>query len=94
MMRREQGNARVSSLALDLRSSALAHEGPYDEFGRLSATNVTQGSGTSFAYIYDCWGNRWQQNAAGSSESFQFRDWRNSEYLDDQWDRKPWYGFA
>jgi RHS repeat-associated protein len=39
----------------------------YDEFGRLSAANIYQGSGASFSYVYDRWGNRWRQNVTAGS---------------------------
>jgi RHS repeat-associated protein len=35
----------------------------YDEFGRLSSRTVTAGAVQDFSYVYDRYGNRWQQNA-------------------------------
>ena len=57
---------RFAEIPLRLaRGVAQWDEHHYDEFGRLNAMNITQGSGTSFSYIYDRWGNRWQKNAVG-----------------------------
>jgi RHS repeat-associated protein len=35
----------------------------YDEFNRLTARTVTQGTGQNYTYTYDRYGNRWAQNA-------------------------------
>lgn len=35
----------------------------YDEFDRLTSRTVTQGTAQNFQYVYDRWGNRWQQTA-------------------------------
>ena len=45
----------------------------YDANNRLSSSNLNSGSQT-FSYVYDRWGNRWQQNAplGGPSASFVF----------------------
>jgi RHS repeat-associated protein len=43
----------------------------YDEFNRLTSRTVNAGSG-SFTYVYDRYGNRWQQNALQSGPSPQF----------------------
>ena len=39
----------------------------YDDFGRLSSKTVSSGNLGSFNYIYDRWGNRWQQNVTSGS---------------------------
>jgi len=42
----------------------------YDEFNRLASRVVTSGTSQNFTYVYDRWGNRWQQNVtAGSGPS-------------------------
>jgi RHS repeat-associated protein len=42
----------------------------YDEFNRVSSTNINSGQ-QGFSYVYDRYGNRWQQNVtAGSGPSF------------------------
>jgi YD repeat-containing protein len=38
----------------------------YDEFNRLTGLSVTSGSASSYSYVYDRYGNRWQQNPSGS----------------------------
>ena len=43
----------------------------YDGFNRLASRTVTAGTVTNYAWVYDRWGNRWQQNVtAGSGPSF------------------------
>jgi hypothetical protein len=45
----------------------------YDEFNRLSTRTVSSGTPQNFTYVYDRWGNRWQQNVtAGSGPSPQY----------------------
>jgi RHS repeat-associated protein len=62
--------ARVSS-ECDTALSQCMNFG-YDEFNRLASRTVTSGSPQNFQYIYDRWGNRWQQNVtAGSGPSPQ-----------------------
>jgi RHS repeat-associated protein len=39
----------------------------YDSFGRLSSLTVNSGSPGSYSYVYDRWGNRWQQNEVNGS---------------------------
>jgi len=39
----------------------------YDEFDRLSSRTVTSGTAQNFAWVYDRWGNRWQQNVTAGS---------------------------
>lgn len=39
----------------------------YDEFGRLGALNTYQGNWPSYTYVYDRWGNRWEQNLTSGS---------------------------
>jgi RHS repeat-associated protein len=44
----------------------------YDEFNRLTSRTVNSGNPQNFTYVYDRWGNRWQQNVtAGSGPSPQ-----------------------
>jgi len=44
----------------------------YDEFNRLTSRTVTSGTAQNFSYVYDRYGNRWQQNVtAGSGPSPQ-----------------------
>ena len=43
----------------------------YDEFNRLTGLNVTSGSASSYSYVYDRYGNRWQQNPSGSGPAPQ-----------------------
>jgi RHS repeat-associated protein len=45
----------------------------YDEFNRLSSANIWSGQQT-FSYVYDRYGNRWQQNApqGGPQTSYSF----------------------
>ena len=44
----------------------------YDEFNRLKSLTVTSGTQNNFSYVYDRYGNRWQQNiTAGSGPSPQ-----------------------
>jgi RHS repeat-associated protein len=44
----------------------------YDEFNRLAAMNVSNGQ--TYQYLYDRWGNRWQQNApqGGTTTTLNF----------------------
>jgi RHS repeat-associated protein len=39
----------------------------FDEFNRLASRTVNNGTVNNFAYIYDRWGNRWQQNVTSGS---------------------------
>lgn len=39
----------------------------YDEFNRLTSQTVTSGAADNFTYVYDRWGNRWQQNVTSGS---------------------------
>ena len=39
----------------------------YDNFNRLTSLNVQSGSGLSYGYAYDRYGNRWQQNITGQT---------------------------
>lgn len=42
----------------------------YDDFNRLASLTVTSGTQQNFSYVYDRYGNRWQQNVtAGSGPS-------------------------
>jgi RHS repeat-associated protein len=43
----------------------------YDSFGRLASLNVGAGQPGSFAYVYDRWGNRWQQNLTSGNNGPQ-----------------------
>jgi RHS repeat-associated protein len=51
----------------------------YDEFDRLTARTVTQGTVQNFTYGYDRYGNRWTQNApqGGPSLSISFNQGNN-----------------
>ena len=51
----------------------------YDEFNRLSARTVTQGTVQNYTYNYDRYGNRWAQNApqGGSTSSISFNQSNN-----------------
>ncbi len=43
----------------------------YDEFDRLTSQSVTQGTGQNYAFVYDRYGNRWQENTTnGGQNSF------------------------
>lgn len=47
----------------------------YDEFNRIDSQTVTQGAADNFTYVYDRYGNRWQQNVtagSGPGPSFSF----------------------
>ena len=45
----------------------------YDEFNRLTSRVVGTGAAQNFTYVYDRWGNRWQQNVtAGSGPQPQY----------------------
>ena len=46
----------------------------YDEFNRLTSRTVNAGTVQNYAWVYDRYGNRWQQNAlqGGSSSSVSF----------------------
>jgi len=50
----------------------------YDDFNRLSYTNIWNGQQT-FSYVYDRYGNRWQQNApqGGPAPSYTFNKVNN-----------------
>jgi len=39
----------------------------YDEFGRLASLIVNSGTAGNYSYVYDRWGNRWQQNETSGS---------------------------
>ncbi len=41
----------------------------YDAFNRLATRTVTAGTGPNLSWVYDRWGNRWQQNVTGGSGS-------------------------
>jgi RHS repeat-associated protein len=43
----------------------------YDDFGRATARTVTQGQTDNYTYVYDRWGNRWQQNPLNGGNSSQ-----------------------
>ena len=51
----------------------------YDEFNRLTARTVTQGTVQNYTYNYDRYGNRWAQNApqGGFSETVTFNTYNN-----------------
>ncbi len=51
----------------------------YDEFNRLTARTVTQGTVQNFTYTYDRYGNRWAQNApqGGPALSISFNQGNN-----------------
>jgi RHS repeat-associated protein len=51
----------------------------YDEFNRLTARTVTQGTVQNFTYTYDRYGNRWAQNApqGGPALSISFNTYNN-----------------
>jgi RHS repeat-associated protein len=51
----------------------------YDEFSRLTARTVTQGTVQNFTYTYDRYGNRWAQNApqGGPALSISFNQGNN-----------------
>jgi RHS repeat-associated protein len=51
----------------------------YDEFNRLTARTVTQGTVQNYTCNYDRYGNRWAQNApqGGFSESISFNTYNN-----------------
>jgi len=40
----------------------------YDEFNRLTARTVNSGAGPNYGWVYDIYGNRWQQNGVHSSQ--------------------------
>ncbi len=43
----------------------------YDEFDRLTSQSVTQGTGQNYSFVYDRYGNRWQENTTnGGQNSF------------------------
>jgi RHS repeat-associated protein len=47
----------------------------YDEFNRLTSRTVNTGASQNFTYVYDRWGNRWQQNitaGTGPTSSISF----------------------
>jgi RHS repeat-associated protein len=46
----------------------------YDEFNRLTSRTVTSGTTQNYTWVYDRYGNRWQQNAlnGGSTSSLSF----------------------
>jgi RHS repeat-associated protein len=39
----------------------------YDEFSRLTSSTYNSGTVQSFSWVYDRWGNRWQQNVTAGS---------------------------
>jgi hypothetical protein len=39
----------------------------YDEFGRSASMTVNSGNPGSYTYVYDRWGNRWEQNLTSGS---------------------------
>jgi len=39
----------------------------YDHFDRLASRNITSGAAQNFSYLYDRWGNRWQQTETSGS---------------------------
>ena len=41
----------------------------YDGFNRLASRTVNSGTGPNYAWVYDRWGNRWQQNITGGTGS-------------------------
>lgn len=43
----------------------------YDEFNRLSGRTVTAGQQQNYTYVYDRYGNRWQQNFSGTGSGPQ-----------------------
>ena len=44
----------------------------YDEFNRLQSSTVNYGTVQNFTYVYDCYGNRWQQNAPQGGPAPQY----------------------
>jgi RHS repeat-associated protein len=59
--------ARVASLSDDAMGQGILFG--YDDFNRLTSTNIGNGTQT-FQYVYDRSGNRWQQNAPQGGNSF------------------------
>jgi RHS repeat-associated protein len=51
----------------------------YDQFNRLTSQNVNSGTVQNYTYVYDRYGNRWQQNAlqGGSASSLSFNSANN-----------------
>jgi YD repeat-containing protein len=51
----------------------------YDEFNRLTARTVNQGTVQNFTYVFDRYGNRWGQNApqGGPALSISFNKYNN-----------------
>jgi len=57
------------SCLISASDSALGQSNAYgyDDFGRLQSLTVNSGNPGSYAYVYDRWGNRWQQNLTAGS---------------------------
>jgi RHS repeat-associated protein len=74
-----QGQRATSSADTAL---AQGHWYGYDEFNRLQSSTVNFGTVQNFTYVYDRYGNRWQQNApqGGTAPSYSFNKNNNQIY--------------